>query len=214
MIGGMNHQQLVAYYLCSMTISQFVICHLLWDIAWDIREGQFSTLLSRPISTFWYNFARNAAWRITKSLLFLPLLLLVALLYGGIGSMSLEFGWRFWIALGLAHTLSFLAAYSISMIALWTTEFESVFRLYYVPELFLSGRLVPLATLPPWAQSVASWMPFQYTISFPTQTLIGKVSPSEFPHSLAVQLSWIVVFAVLGNILFRRGVMQYTGFGN
>lgn len=213
-IAGLSHQELVTYYLCSMTISQFVICHLLWDIAWDIREGQFSFQLARPLSIFWYSFARNGAWRFTKSVLFMPLLLIVALAYGGVQWGALHFDWRFWTALIGAHTLSFLAAYSIAMLALWTTEFESVFRLYYIPELFLSGRLVPLATLPQWAQNAASCLPFRYTVSFPVDTLTGKMSAEVFSASLGIQVGWIVAAALCASLLFRRGVRQYTGFGN
>lgn len=213
-IGGMSHSELVSYYLCSMMVSQFVICHLLWDIAWEIREGQFSTLLTRPISMFSYSVARNLSWRITKSVLFIPLLLLVALLYGGIASSNLKFGWEFWLALIGAHTLSFVAAYCVAMIALWTTEFESVFRMYYIPELFLSGRLLPLATLPDWAQAVASFLPFQLTVSFPVQALMGSLRTEDFVRSYVMQWAWIGAFALLGKVLYSRGLRQYTGFGN
>lgn len=212
-IAGMSHGDLVAYYLCSMTLAQFVICHLMWDIAIDIKEGFFSAQILRPYAFFTTTAARNLSWRIAKLLLFLPILPLVFFAYGGVRGVELHAGWTFWASVLLAHTLSFLAAYCLSMVTLWTTEFISIFRLYYVPEMILSGRLLPLQTLPPWAQDLAELLHFPYMVAFPTNLLLGEVSGAEAVRGLTMQITWCAFFALLGLVLFRRGMRQYTGVG-
>lgn len=211
--GGMERSHLVAYYLVSMTLAQVVICHLLWDIGFDIKEGFFSPQLLRPLGYFKVCTARNLAWRLSKLALFLPVLPLVALAYGGFHGIRFHFGWEFWVAAILAHILSFLAAYSIAMIALWTTEYMSLFRLYYVPEMFLSGRLVPASALPKWAQTLSDYTHFPYMISFPTRILLGEVDRASTLRGFAVQLAWCLCFMGIGFVLFRRGVRQYAGVG-
>ena len=99
------------------------------------------------------------------------------------------------------------------MVALWTTEFVSVFRLYYVPEIFLSGRVLPLSTLPGWAQSVAGSLHFPYMVSFPANVLLGKMKPEDITRGLLIQAAWCIAFLVLGRILFLRGVRAYSGPG-
>jgi ABC-2 type transport system permease protein len=213
-IPGMAGREIVTYYLISMTIAQFVTCHLMWDIAWDIKEGFFSMFLVRPMSVFSANVARNLAWRLTKILLFVPVWLVVYFAYlRGSGMSPLHFSGEFWIALILGHTLSYVAAYCIALTALWTTEFYSVLRLYYFPETFLSGRLVPLAALPAWAGGIGAFLHFRYTNAFMVEMLMGRLSDEEVRHGLLMQGGWILFFLLLGKVLFARGRRRYTGVG-
>ena len=213
LVGGLDRDQLVTYYLCTMTLSQFVICHLMWDIAWDMKEGFFAPHLLRPLGYLRMTLARNLSWRVAKLALFLPVLPVVWLAYGGVRLVTLDFGWAFWASVIFAHFLSLFAAFAVSMVALWTTEFVSVFRLYYVPEIFLSGRVLPLSTLPGWAQSVAGSLHFPYMVSFPANVLLGKMKPEDITRGLLIQAAWCIAFLVLGRILFLRGVRAYSGPG-
>ncbi|HRI43239.1 MAG TPA: ABC-2 family transporter protein [Fimbriimonadaceae bacterium] len=213
LVGGLDRDQLITYYLCTMTLSQFVICHLMWDISWDMKEGFFSPQLLRPLGYFRMTLARNLSWRVAKLALFLPVLPVVWLAYGGIQGSALNFGWGFWVAVILAHFLSLLAAFALAMVALWTTEYMSILRLYYVPELFLSGRVLPLGTLPEWARSIADSLHFSYMIAFPTNVLLGRLDDSAIGRGIAIQLAWCVAFLILGRILFLKGVRVYSGPG-
>lgn len=213
-IGGMNRGTLVSYYLVSMTLSQFITCHLMWDIAFDIREGIFSSQIVRPISFFRMNIPRNFSWRVGKLVLFAPLAVFVFAVYGWGGAVApVHFSWAALVAVFLAQFLSFAAAYCVSLVTLYTTEFFSVLRLYYIPEMFLSGRIVPLTTLPPWAQDIARWSHFRLTISFPTQIVLGQLSGSEIRLGLAMQVGWILLFLGLGHVILQRGMRLYTGAG-
>lgn len=211
--GGMDRAHLITYYLVTMTLSQFVICHLMWDLAIDIKEGYFSAQLLRPLDYFRTSLARNLSWRVAKLAMFVPILPIVVLAYGGLTGISLHFTWAFWVSAVLAHLLSFLAAYALTMVSLWTTEFMSIFRLYYVPEMFLSGRVIPLSAMPPWVQTVGSLTHFPYMVSFPTNVLLGEVSPRDIWFGLGIQCAWCLLFALLGPVLFARGMRQYSGPG-
>jgi len=213
-IAGMTHPELITYYIGSMILSQFITCHLMWDIAWDIREGDFATHLLRPINYFRMNLARNFAWRVAKLVLFLPMGLLVWLIYRSVGMSGFQISFAFIISVVLAQMLSYVAAFCMAMTALWTTEFMSTLRLYYLPEMFLSGRLIPLSALPVWALGISRFTHFKYMIYFPTQMLMGKLTDVEVREGLLVQVAWIVFFILLGKLLFKRGTRQYSGFGN
>lgn len=214
-IGGRSASEMVTYYLWATLLSQFVVCHLMWDIAFEIREGMFSVYLLRPMSVVWTQMARNVAWRIVKVLLFIPILIAFVLIYWNyLGDLSVHAGFAFWIALLLAHLLSFFVAWTISLVSLWTTEFVSIFRLYYFPEMFLSGRLVPIETMPGWVQSVANLSPFKYTVAFPVSVLMGEAGTEAVALGIAMQCGWLMVFLLASEALFRAGIRQYTGFGN
>ncbi|MGL1465783.1 hypothetical protein ACSTI9_00195, partial [Vibrio parahaemolyticus] len=57
-------------------------------------------------------------------------------------------GWEFWVSLILGHFVSFTFVIAFAMIALYVQEAQAIFELYYVPMLFLSGQLFPIAVLP------------------------------------------------------------------
>ena len=212
---GMTEPEMVTYYLITLILSQFIVCHLLWDIAWAIKEGMFSVQLARPFPMYWYCMAQNVAWRVGKLVLFIPFLFIYILAYSRyLGEVPLTFSLEFFASVFMAHILSFNIAYAIAMIALWTTEFHSVFALYYFPENFLSGRVVPLAALPVWAAAAGDFMPFRFTVAMPTGILMGRLSDDEMYRAFGLQILWIVAFYFIGRALFNRGVKQYTGFGN
>ncbi len=213
MVAGMNQAQIVAYYVVTATLSQFIVCHIMWDIAWDIREGFFTSFMLRPMSFFWMSAARNLSWRITKIALFVPLLWVMLIGYRGTVFPGLNLGSTFWLSVALAHTLSFAIAYCLAMIPFWTTEFHNIIRLYYVPELFLSGRLLPLESMPVWLQNVTHWLPFPYTIAFPAELALGRLPAIQVQQGLIMQTFYIVFFVLLGNVLFERGIKHYTGVG-
>ena len=213
MVAGMPRGDLITYYIASMVLSQFITCHLMWDMAWDIREGDFSAHLLRPVNYFKMNLARNFSWRVNKLVLFIPLLGFAILVYGRQGLSPMHFSWAFLAAVMLAQLLSYVAAFCVAMTALWTTEFMSTFRLYYLPEMFLSGRLIPLSALPLWALAFSKYTHFRYMNYFPVQVLMGKLGSSEVLQGLGLQVGWILVFLVLGQMLFKRGVRRYTGVG-
>ncbi len=214
LVAGMTRPDLITYYIGSMVLSQFITCHLMWDIAWDIREGDFSSHLLRPIHYFRMNLARNLSWRVAKLVMFLPMGLLVFLIYRNVGMSPMHLSAAFFVSVILAQFLSYVAAFCMALTALWTTEFMSTLRLYYLPEMFLSGRLIPISALPFWILPVAQFTHFRYMISFPTQILMGELSNREVLQGLGIQILWILFFLALGKLIFNRGTRQYSGFGN
>jgi ABC-2 type transport system permease protein len=212
-VAGFTGREIVTYYLMSSVVSQFVVCHLQWDIAWDIREGTLSSMLLRPFSFFRQTVSRNLSWRVTKVILFLPVLALAMLAYGGVASDQLHPSWIVVIALILGHWLSFLCAFCVALVTLWTTEFFSIFRLYFLPEAFLSGRILPLATMPDWVQEISKYLPFQYTVAFPLELLMGRMPSDRAFVGLIAQVLWCVALFGLGKHLMARGLRNYTGVG-
>jgi ABC-2 type transport system permease protein len=42
---------------------------------------------------------------------------------------------------------------------------------------------------------------------------LGKIQGSELVWGLAIEAMWIAVFLVASRVLFRRGLVRYSGFG-
>ena len=60
--------------------------------------------------------------------------------------------------------------------------------------MLLSGRIVPLALLPDWAERLSWLLPFRWTFGFPITALVGPIDSAELIGGLGMQLLWIVIF--------------------
>jgi ABC-2 type transport system permease protein len=213
-IQGFGTSDFVLYYLCLLLLNGFITSHILWELAMEIKDGQFTTYLLRPTPIYLQYFCRNLSWRMIRPMLFLPIFLVLLAFYRPmIGTASLNLGPEFWLALASGHLVSFTFVMMMGMIALFTEEAMSIFELYYVPMLFLSGNLFPIAMLPDWARFIAKLMPFYYTSGLPTEILVGRVTGPMAWQGLLVQWVWIGLAFAGAHGLFRRGVRHYAGVG-
>lgn len=213
-IAGFTSQDFVLYYLCMLMVSCFVTSHFMWEVAFEIKEGQFTTYLIRPISYFQFMLVRNFAWRCVRTLLFLPLFLFLLFAYRGyMHGAELFFSWEFWLAVLFGHLVSFTFVMAMAMLALFVQEAQAIFELYYVPMLFLSGQLFPIDLLPEWARSLAKLFPFYYTTGAPAEMLVGRLPQSAYLEVLSIQFAWIVGAYIAGHYLWKYGLKHYTGVG-
>ena len=80
-------------------------------------------------------------------------------------------------------------------------------------ETILSGRLVPQALLPEWAQRIANVLPFHWSFGFPIEVIIGKLTLPEMMLGLGIQLGWLAVATVLFVVGWNAGIKRYSAVG-
>jgi ABC-2 type transport system permease protein len=106
--------------------------------------------------------------------------------------------------------LKFLVVYLFTLASFWTQNYVGVqWSRIAIVNLF-SGALVPLAYLPGWLATAASWSPFAGMASTPGLILIGRVDGSEALLLVAVQLVWVVLLWFGAKLLWRTAVRQLT----
>ncbi len=213
-IAGFTTSDFVLYYLCLLLLQSFITSHIMWDLAIEIKEGNFTTALLRPVSFFQYTFLRNISWRVIRMSLFAPMFIILLFVYRGyLGGAHVYLGWEFWASLILGHLVSFTFVIMMAMLALFVQESQAIFELYYVPMMFLSGQLFPVSVMPGWARSLVPLFPFYYTTGCPTEILIGRVSGAAAIHNIAIQGAWVVVSYSLYRVFWAKGLKHYTAVG-
>ncbi len=213
-IGGFNPGEMVTYYVLIALTTNFIVSHLMWDLSYEIKEGVLSQWLLRPIPVLWMLFARNISWRAMRMVLFVPVAVLALWYYSRLTTLSpISLGWEFWLSVLLGHFVSFFVAYALACLAFWLQETQSVFSLYYVPMLLLSGWVAPLALMPGWLQALAVVMPFRYTTAVPVEIALGKLTGEMMWFQMGIQLLWVLLAWGAGVLLWRTGIRQYTGVG-
>jgi ABC-2 type transport system permease protein len=213
-IAGYTPEGLVFYYVAMLLVGGFVTSHFMWDIGMEIKEGQFTAHILRPVSYLEFILFRNLAWRLGRTVVTAPWFLVIAFAYSAsLGKSPAYFGWETWASVLLGHLVSISTVIALAMLALFVEEARTIFEVYYLPMLFLSGQMFPVAMLPEWAQGLVRTTPFYYTTALPTEILVGRTAGAAAVNGLLGQLAWILGSLVLYGFLFRAGMRRYTAVG-
>jgi ABC-2 type transport system permease protein len=186
-----------------------------WRIAAEIREGQISALLTKPLDHLGYRLSLFCAYRLVYALVTLPVVGLVLWMLRG------EIQWplhiQTWGLFALSVTgsalIQFFIAYSLAMLAFWILEVSTLVFILYSFEYFLSGHVFPLDLLPSAARDLLRWTPFPSELFFPVQILLEKLPGEEMARGFALQFLWVVITGCCARILWQRGIRHYQGVG-
>lgn len=215
-VAGYNQSQMVIYYLAAMFFNNLVNLQPQYYLAEEIKDGSYSNYLLKPINLLVYKLASSAAWRVVRSLIFLPILLIL------IKTFSPDFSAGFSIQQGLILLLSMLLTFWINYLmkmvmaltAVWLIEISWMFFAFDILNGLLSGEIVPLDIMPAGLNAVNNFLPFKYLLYFPVSLFLGKISaPVEVLTGLAIQSAWLIFFAWLYRLMWRKSARVYTAHG-
>ena len=116
----------------------------------------------------------------------------------------------FAVSMLLLVPLKFIILYLTGLTCFWTQSFIGVQWARMAVVNLLSGALVPLAYLPAWLGTVATWSPFAGMTSTPGLIFVGRVHGSAALALVAVQLGWVLALWIGAKLLWRTAVRQLT----
>ena len=186
-----------------------------WRIAAEIREGQISSLLTKPLDYLAYRLALFCAYRLLYSLLTLPVMGAV------LWSLRAHLQWPahvstwglFALSVCGSALIQFFIAYSLAMLAFWILEVSTLIFILYSFEYFLSGHVFPLDLLPAGVRAFLAWTPFPYELFFPVQILLERLDSAALWQGFLMQLFWVSITAATARFLWNRGVRHYQAAG-
>ncbi len=216
-IGGFSLNQTLTYFV-TLLVLQFFISAFNEDyqISEEIRNGLINQFLLKPVNYFGYRFSIFVAARLVSGgLVLVPLLVAMPFLYEHL-TYPLEL-WRVGLgvpAMFLSAIIQFSIAYCFGMLTFWFLEIQGFVILSYAIESVLGGQMFPLDLLPPWAYTLAKYLPFYYQMYFPAAIFTGRINdPAEVYTGLGLQLGWVVVLLVIAKLLWVRGLRRHTAVG-
>lgn len=213
-VGGYTPGDFAAYYIAIMFVDHLTFTWIMWEYDYRIRMGQLSTMLLRPIHPIHEDIADNITYKVLTMIVLIPV---AGLLIGLFRPTFNTTGWAvltFIPALLLSFLVRFLLGWALAMVAFWTTRGSAIYDSFFVVELFLSGRIAPLSVLPDGLQTAASFLPFEWVISFPVELLLGRVSPQQALLGFGMQLLWLFISFGLMRLIWRAGIRKYAAFGS
>jgi ABC-2 type transport system permease protein len=167
-----------------------------------VREGTIATDLMKPISVPLYFFSDGAGQTLLHALLVIPSLLCALLLVRIDVPSPATFG-AFLLAFAIGYAVNFFVNFVMNAIAFWTLEtFAAQLIVRWASDL-LSGQIIPLTLFPGVLGRIVFALPFAAIYSTPLLIYVGVIPSTQWVASMATQLAWLGIFAVLSTFVWR-----------
>ncbi len=212
-VSGYTAGTFAAYYIVWTLVRNMNIVFTPYGWETRIREGELSGQLLRPLHPLNLDLAYFAGWKVVVIVLWLPLAAVLSLVFHPSLSPTLSQVVVFAIAIWGAYLIRSMFLWLLGLVTFWTTRIGALYQLYFSAELLLSGRLVPMDLMPSWVQTLAWFLPFQWTFGFPITALVGPIDDGELVTGLAMQVLWITIGALAVRVVWRRAIRRYSAVG-
>ncbi|MFN8592628.1 MAG: ABC-2 family transporter protein [Thermomicrobiales bacterium] len=212
-VDGFTAADFAAYYLVALVVDHASFTWIMWEMEYWIRQGNLSPLLARPVHPIHRQLANNLTFKLLTMAVVVPVVIVLSLVYRPDFTISPASAIAFVPALVLAMAIRFAMEWTLASAAFWVTRVTALNQLYFVSFMFLSGFVAPLPLLPAPAQAIAVWLPFYRTLGFPVDLLLGRLTSDQIVTGYIAQAGWFFIMIALLNIVWARGIRQYSAVG-
>jgi len=216
LVGSYTYAQMVSYYLLVTIVEALTAVNEDdWQIAADIKDGNISQFLLKPIDYLTYRLCLFCSGRLTYlAVAVAPLAIFIFCLrkYLVPPPDAATFGW-FLVSIVLTALLQFFTSYAMAMLAFWVMEVSTFIFILFAFEYLASGHLFPLNILPTGIEQALFFTLFPYQLFFPVSVYLGKAGGAELARGLAIQFFWVVASYGLARFAWNRGIKKYAAAG-
>jgi len=211
---GWSSGDFVAYYVAAAVVYQLTNSSLIWIWDGDLRSGELSARMLRPVQPVHQYVAHQAGHAGVSTVLLLPVVVGAVLAIPSLDhSLTVLRALGAVAAVAVAFALATAMAAVFALIGFWTTQTANVWMLWWGLGSFASGWIAPLELMPGWLQGAGRVLPFWYAMGFPVELLLGRLDAAATGRGFAVGLGWLALFVLLHRPLWRAGVRRFQVVG-
>lgn len=182
---------------------------LLNTVGNQIRTGDVTALLLKPmhyLPMLFFAECGNLAFKFLA--VELPVLLVIALIYGVEPPASVFDGLMFPLFCALSFVIFFLIALIAGLAAFWLM---TVFSLeWFLRGMFtiMSGAFIPLWFFPDGVAAVLQYLPFAWITFHPMSVYLGKTPPDQVWLLLVIGLVWAGLLALTATAIWHKAASR------
>jgi ABC-2 type transport system permease protein len=215
-VAGYTLAQMISYYLVVTLVDMLTaVAEDDWQIAADIKDGNISQFLLKPIDYLTYRLCLFWSGRVVyTSVALVPVAVFIFTQrsYFVLPPDWATLGW-FAVSIILTGLLQFFISYTMALLAFWVLEVSTFIFIVFAFEYIAGGHLFPLDILPPALAKVLAFTPFPYQMFFPVNIYLGRAAGSALYQGLIIQALWVVAAYGLARLVWSRGVRKYSAVG-
>jgi len=216
LVGSYTLAEMISYYLLTTIVDALTAVNEDdWQIAADIKDGNISQFLVKPIDYLVYRLCLFFSGRLTYlAVAAIPLAIFIVCLrkYFVLPPDWITFG-LFLFSTFLTALLQFFMSYTMAMLAFWVLEVSTFIFILFAFEYIASGHLFPLDILPPGLARALYFTPFPYQLYFPVTIYMGKVASADLGRGLMMQVAWVIAAYGMARLMWQRGIKKYSAVG-
>lgn len=211
-LGGFGREYYLAYALWGNFIGRLTTNWMFaYNMMDDIDSGRVNTLLMRPISFFEYFLFQFLSYKLFVAVISLGIPVVACWFFGG--TMYLE---RLPLVMILmAYYLIFIhcLSFCIACLAFYLNRAFSFIFVVNMVLWVLAGEVIPLDLYPEPLRGYLIHSPVASGVYIPVGYLTGRFGTELVMQSFVSVTAGIAVIGMLGHLLWRRGLLLYTGTG-
>jgi len=215
-VGSYTLPGMISYYLLVTIVDTFTAVNEDdWQIAADIKDGNISQFLLKPINYLTYRlclFFSGKAIFAAASLLPVGLFIFFLSKYMVAPPDATALG-CFVLSTVLTGLLQFFMSYTMALAAFWLLEVSTLIFIIFAFEYIAGGHLFPLNILPPGIEQALNFTPFPYLLFFPVSVYLGQARGAALWQGLGAQAAWTISFYLLARMVWNRGIRKYSAVG-
>lgn len=213
---GYQKSQMLAYVVGIAFLRSIVLGSRSVDLGGQIRSGELTKIILRPINMFSFWFSRDFVDKILN--IFFTIIEIGVILslfnFPFYFPQNLSTYIYFIILALLALFLYFFLSFVLSVTAFWTEEIWVTRWLFGIVFLeFFAGAFFPIDVLPGWLQKIIYLTPFPYLVFFPLKIWLEQISGVMAIKAIFICSAWLVFFYWLAKFLWQKGAKNYGAYG-
>lgn len=205
----------VTYTLLSTIIKSVVDTNINWILSKQIRSGRLADFLVKPINYNLFRISTEASWKTQSLISYFFIFTIFIILYAKTFTLEIFFSRipLFILALVMSMFLNRSFKFIIGVISFWSKDTGGISSFINQVIGALGGGWMPLEFLGIFSNFL-KLLPFSYIFYFPIQILTVKaLGNSQIATILLIELAWIVIFYMVGILLWKRGIKHFESVG-
>ncbi len=178
----------------------------------QIEQGNICYEMVRPMNLYGNWFCTLYAERVSKTLLrFIPVLIVSILLPSGfgLGLPNSPVNFMLFIVNLIVGSLLIISINIIAYCLMFHTMSSiGIFSIIATLGALFNGSMIPLPLTPTWFQTLVNFLPFRYVNDLTFQTYVGSIPLSQSLISTAIQVAWLLLFVLIGNLWLKHNLKK------
>jgi ABC-2 type transport system permease protein len=175
-----------------------------WEVSGKFREGDVGLELIKPVALplrILAEFLGRSGFRLLRTL---PVYVVIWIAFR-LPAPELSRVSLFVVSGLIGWVIIATLQLSLTLVALWTVQFDEAEQMFGVLNGLFSGSFIPLYYLPGWVQTFAKFLPFAGIFFVPAAILTGGLSGAAMVQAFGLQVLWAGVGAGILYAMWRAG---------
>lgn len=201
---------IMAYLVLGQVIHESVFMNPESFFGERIRKGTITNELKRPVSVRAQSYFYEVGWASFRTVARSIPLLAFGIAFYSVNIPSALESFYFLLSIFLSFNLIYALSFSTSMLVFWTKVDWSIRMMKNMTISLFSGIMFPLYLLPENLKPIFNLLPFQAMADGPITVFLGEMTTSQTLQLFGKQLAWMLLFLILGELLWRKAKTKLT----